>query len=129
MKKALITILVLLLITTLLAGCRQSDKVSYNLSLEADSFNIARQLTVVNCRTDTVLFQMTGNFSIEKVSDGDLEVTGEDENGRYYKHFVCLSRDVTYIIEDLGKTGVSKHRYEINFNPAMIWPVEPVVVD
>lgn len=86
-------------------------------------------LLMINCDTYTVLFQMTGNFSIEKASDGDLEVTGEDENGRYYKHFVCLSRDITYIIEDLGKTGVSKHRYEINFNPAMIWPIEPVVVN
>jgi hypothetical protein len=130
MKKFFMVLLALTLVATLLTGCaRQSDKVSYNLSLEADSFNVARHLTVVNCRTDTVLFQMSGNFSIEKESDGDLVIIGEDESGQYYKHFVCLSRDITYIIEDLGKTGVSKHRYEINFNPAMIWPVEPVIVD
>ena len=30
----------------------QSDRVSYNLSLEADSFNATRQLTVINTRAE-----------------------------------------------------------------------------
>ena len=117
-----------------LAGCqRQADVVSYNLSLEADSFNVTRQLTVINTRAEdgnaSILFQMTGNFSIEKETDGDLAVIGENPGGSYYKHFVCLSRDITYIVEDLGTTLVDKHQFEINFNPKMIVPVQPVIVD
>lgn len=107
----------------------QATRVSRNLSLEADSFNIARRLTVINQRTDSILFQMEGNFSINKASDGDLDVVGEDADGRYYKHFVCLSSEITYIVEDLGATHVDKHKYQINFNPKMIIPVTPVIID
>lgn len=118
----------------LMAGCqRQADKVSHNLSLEADSFNVARKLTVINTRAEdgnnAILFQMTGNFSIEKETDGDLAVIGENENGTYYKHFVYLSDNITYIVEDLGTTGVSKYKYTINFNPNMVIPVEVATVD
>ena len=52
----------LLLIAMLLTGCRQSDKVSYNLKRQADDFNIRRRITIINTWTDKVLFQlmMTG---------------------------------------------------------------------
>ncbi len=129
-KKVIGMTVMVVLVLSIFMGCsRQSDKVSYNLSQEADNFNVARKLTVINQRTDTILFQMTGNFSIDKESDGDLAVIGENDDGTYYKHFVYLSSEVTYIVEDLGKTGVNKYRYKINFNPKMIIPVEPGVVD
>lgn len=122
---------IFLIFVSLLAfvGCTQSSKVSHNLSKQADNFNVTRMLTVVNTRTDTIIFQMTGNFSIEKASDGDLEITGENDNGEYYKHFVNLSRDITYVVEDIDSTGVDKHKYEINFNPDMIMPFAPTIVD
>ena len=127
-KKYLITIFVVVM-ALIVVGCREADRVSYNLSQEADNFNVARKLTVINQRTDTILFQMTGNFSIEKESDGDLAVIGEDENGKYYKHFVYLSSEISYVVEDMGSTGVNKHKYEINFNPQMIIPVQPTIID
>ena len=67
-----------------ITGCdqRQSDDVSYNLSLEADNFNDVRQITVINCLQGEVLFQMTGKMAIEAdTSDGQLEIIVEDENG------------------------------------------------
>ena len=127
-KKYLITIFVVVM-ALIVVGCREADRVSYNLSQEADNFNVARKLTVINQRTDTILFQMTGNFSIQKESDGDLAVIGEDENGKYYKHFVYLSSEISYVVEDMGSTGVNKHKYEINFNPQMIIPVQPTIID
>ena len=130
LRNIIVAVAIVLMVTVLLVGCqRQASRVSYNLSLEADNFNVARKLTVINQRTDTILFQMTGNFSIEKESDGDLAVIGENENGTYYKHFIYLPSEISYIVEDLGRTGVSKYRYEINFNPNMVIPVEPVVID
>ncbi len=129
LRKTSVMIAMVLLALSLLVGCTQADRVSHNLSQEADNFNVLRRLTVINQRTDTILFQMTGNFSIEKEDDGDLAVIGENDDGTYYKHFVYLSSEVTYVVEDLGKTEVSKHRYEINFNPKMIIPAEPTVVD
>jgi hypothetical protein len=133
MKKLIAILCVLILVVMAFSGCRQSDRVSHDLSLEADSFNVTRQLTVINTRAEdgnmSILFQMTGNFSIEKEMDGDLAVIGENDDWTYYKHFVFLSRDITYIVEDVGKTTVNKHKFQINFNPQMIIPVEVVTVD
>lgn len=108
-------------------GCRQADRVSYNLSAQADAFNVTRRLTAFNVRT--VLFQMIGNFSLDIDADGDLNVIGENEDGTYYKHFIRLANEVTYIVEDLGTNNVNKYRYQINFNPKMIRQVEPEIID
>lgn len=129
LKRIILVCLVVMIFS--LSGCtgRQSTRVSRNLSLEADNFNVVRKLSVINQRTDTLLFQMIGNFSIDIDSDGDLNIIGENDDGTYYKHFVSLSSEIAYIVEDLGKTSVNKRRYEINFNPDMIMPFEVVNID
>ena len=114
-----------------ITGCdqRQSDDVSYNLSLEADNFNDVRQITVINCLQGEVLFQMTGKMAIEAdTSDGQLEIIVEDENGEYKKHFIGLSDNVTYVVEDVTTGDVSKYKYTLNFNPEM-WLPEVKTVD
>lgn len=114
-----------------MAGCTQSDRVSANLSKQADNFNIVRQLTVINCITGDVLFQMTGKLSITAdTADNQLEVIVEDD-GTYVKHFVGLSDNTTYVIEDLnlGANDVSNYRYTLNFNPDMWIPVEADTID
>lgn len=116
----------------LFTACQtEAEKVSYNLSLEADNFNVVRQLTVINCIEGDVLFQMTGKLSIEADTyDNQLEIVVED-NGTYVKHFIGLSDNVTYVIEDLnlGANDVNKYRYTINFNPNMWLPVTVETVD
>ena len=47
-----------------LSACTQKDRVSYNLSEEADNFNVVRQLTVINCIEGDTLFQMSGKMAI-----------------------------------------------------------------
>ena len=114
-----------------ITGCdqRQSDDVSYNLSLEADNFNDVRQITVINCLQGEALFQMTGKMAIEAdTSDGQLEIIVEDENGEYKKHFIGLSDNVTYVVEDVTTGDVSKYKYTLNFNPEM-WLPEVKTVD
>lgn len=101
-----------------------------NLSKEADSFNSVRQLTVINCIEGDVLFQMTGKKSITAdTTDNQLEVIVELEDGSYAKHFVGLSDNVTYIVEDLGSKDVNKYHYELNFNPKMWIPAIPDYID
>jgi len=115
-----------------LNGCedRQADRVSYNLSQEADNFNIVREITVINCIAGDVIFQMTGRMSIKADrQDNQLEVTVEARKGLYQKHFIGLSDNVTYVVEDKGVTNVSEYQYELNFNPKMWIPVKPVIID
>jgi hypothetical protein len=103
-------------------GCREADRVSRNVSVEADNFNVARRITVFNVRTDKVLWQMTGTFSIKR-SDGDLDVIVELPDHTYAKHFFDLNEWTTYIVEDLSGTNVPKYNYELNFLPETLVPV------
>lgn len=132
-KKIMAVILVAVLaVTMIFTGCqREAERVSYNLSLQADNFNVVRKLTVINCIEGDVLFQMSGRMSIKAdVADNQLEVIAEDE-GTYVKHIIGLSDNVTYVIEDLnlGANDVAKYKYTINFNPNMWLPVETEMVD
>lgn len=127
---AIAIIFVILFIVTQLTACSQADRVSENLSKEADNFNDVRQITVINCLQGDVLFQMTGKMSIEAdVSDNQLEVVVEDENGDYKKHFIGLSDNVTYVVEDITAGDVSNYKYTLNFNPEMWIPVEVETID
>lgn len=124
--KKILTIIILTMVTIFtFAGCeREADKVSYNLSQEADNFNVVRQLTVINCIQGDVLFQMTGKFSIKAdTSEKQLEVIVEAEDGSYQKHFIGLSDNVTYVVEQKNYKNVSKYKYELNYNPKMWIPV------
>lgn len=131
MKKNYIAlILAIALMTIMLTGCTEAERASYNLSQQADNFNVVRQLTVINCIEGDVLFQMTGKMSITAdTADNQFEIIVEDENKNYKKHFVGLSDNVTYIVEDLDINDVSQYKYTLNFNPKMWIPVEIETVD
>ena len=124
MKKILIVVLCMACLIVCFAGCdaREADDVSYNLSVQADNFNVVRQITVINSRSDDVLFQMTGKLSLQNEGNNELAVIVEDENGIYHKHFIYLNDWTTYVVEDLGGAEVSKYHYTLNYNPKMWLP-------
>lgn len=130
--KRIVALTAILMATVLLfTACQtEAQKVSYNLSLEADNFNDIRQITVINCLQGDVLFQMTGKMSITAdTNDNQLEIVVEDENGKYKKHFIGLSDNVTYVVEDITSEDVNKYKYTLNFNPNMWIPVEVDSID
>ena len=130
MKKLILFIACIVLGITM-GGCQtEADKVSYNLSLEADNFNVVRELTVIDCITGDVLFQMTGKLSITAdIADSQLEVVVEDEYGNYKKHFIGLSDNVSYVIEQKDYKDVENYKYVLNFNPKMWIPVTIETID
>lgn len=131
-KLSLVTAIIMsLTLLTTFTGCSQAERVERNLTKQADNFNIVRQLTVINCIEGDVLFQMSGRMSITAdTADNQLEVIVED-NGTYVKHFIGLSDNVTYVIEDLnlGANMVSNYRYTLNFNPNMWIPINVEIID
>lgn len=133
MKKKFVLIISLLIFSIpLLTGCIDSEanRVSHNLSQEADNFNDIRQLTVINCIQGDVLFQMTGRMSIKAdMADNQLEVIIEDENGEYKKHFIGLSDNVTYVVEDITSDDIDRYHYVLNFNPKMWLPYKVETID
>ena len=129
-KKFCLLIAAMVLSVGSLTGCSEAERVSHNLSEEANNFNNIRQITVINCLKGDVLFQMTGKISITAdTEDNQLEIIVEDENGNYKKHFIGLSDNVTYVVEDITSKNVNKYKYSLNFNPKMWIPSEIKTVD
>lgn len=131
MKKIVSSILVVVLSMICLAGCStQADRVSENISQQADNFNVIRRLTVVNSRSDKVLYELVAAFSIETDSvDGQLEVVSEVGPNQYKKDFIRLNDWTTYVVQDLSGANVSKYHYEFNILPQMLIPVEFISED
>ena len=106
------------------AGCNQADRVSSNISKEADNFNVIRRLSVINARTDKPVFELIAAFSLSNNSNNELTVTCQTGPSEYKKHFVYLNQWTIYVVEDVSGASVSPFRYEINFLPEMLLPVE-----
>lgn len=130
MKKLITVILSGVLMLGALCGCTQADRVSYNISQEADRFNITRRLAVINARSDKPIFELIGNFSINTDSvDNQLEVTVEYEKGKYKKHFVYLNEWTIYTVEDVSGAFVDNYHYEVNYLPEMFVPFSVTMKD
>ena len=97
-------------------------KVTRNLSLQADNFNVTRRVAVFNLRTDTVLLEVIGNLSVHQ-SSGDIDIVIETGPGQYKKHFVRLNDWTSYVVEDISGSSVSSYHYEINFLPETLVPI------
>lgn len=128
--KLLALALCLLMVVCTAVGCTQAQRVSENLSQDADNFNITRRLAVINCRSDKPVFELIGNFSIETDTvDKQLEVVVEYEKGLYKKHFIYLNEWITYTVEDVSGAYVDNYHYEFNYLPEMINPITIVQKD
>lgn len=118
LKRMLAGVLACTMFCGMLTGCTEAEKVSYNISEEADNFNIFRRVVVVNVMSDKVLFELDGYFSINSDNvDNQLEITCEVGDGVYKKHFIGLSEMVAYTVEDINGAKVDKYHYEIHYLP------------
>lgn len=123
MGKRIAIVLILVVLVGVLGACTQADRVSHNVSKEADLFNVTRRLEVINARTDKPLFELIGNFSLKNNSTNELAIICEVAPNVYKKHFVYLNQWTLYVVEDVSGAYVDKYHYEVNFLPEMINPV------
>lgn len=122
MKKIVALVLMLFLIAAPLVGCRESEKVSYNVSQEADNFNVIRRIVVYNARSDTLVFELTAAFSFT-LEDNRIVLICETGPNQYKKHSIGINGEYTlWFIEDVSGANVDKYKYEVNFLPEMIVP-------
>lgn len=123
-KKTWMIIAVAMIIFTF-TGCGEAERVSYNVSKEADNFNVTRRLTVINTRTDKCLLQMTGRMSIDAVMGGvEVLVEVDRDKGIYQKHYIWMNDWTMYTLEDLNGVGVDRYAYELEFMPRTLMPVK-----
>lgn len=123
LKRILLLGCLIALLAGTLAGCTQADRVSYNVSKEANYFNVTRRLAVINARTDKPIFELIGNFSLQNNnSTNELEIIVEVAPGEYKKHFVYLNEWTMYVVEDVSGAKVDRYHYEVNYAPEMFVP-------
>ena len=125
MKKKIVAVMaVVMLEAAMLEGCTEASQVSYNVSQDADNFNVLRRFAVINTRTDKVEFELIGAFSlqVENSHDNQVEVVVELEDGTYKKHIIGMNENTMYVVEDLGGAEVNKYKYEVNYIPETIVP-------
>ncbi|MFC8380966.1 hypothetical protein [Nocardia sp. NPDC056952] len=103
-------------------GCSSdADVVSKNLSKESDQFKINRRVVFFNGITDKYLLSIEGKCSI-KDENNQLEVTCKTGDEEYKKHFLGLSDNVSYFVEQLEAAEVSPYHYKVIFKPEVIIP-------
>lgn len=121
MKKLLIAATILSS-AFILSSCQDdADVASYNLSKAADNFEVTRRVVFMNGITDTYMLEVVGLCSIEDQVN-QLEVTCKTGPGVYKKHFLGLSDNVTYFVEQLEDREVSAYHYRVTFKPQSILP-------
>lgn len=113
-----------LLAATILAGCkRAADVASRNLSIAADEFEIDRRVVFYNGITGQYMLTIEGRCSLGNFDDsGELSVTCKTGDRAFKKHFLGLSDNVTYFVEQLQPKGVSTYHYRVIFKPQVILP-------
>ena len=130
MRKLLVGIVAVGLLGLGLASCTEhdSDVVSENLSTAADQFHIARRIVFYNGITGDYMLEIDGLCALGN-HDGPKELTvtckiGESPNGEglYKKHFLGLSDNVTYFVEQIEAAQVSAYHYKVIFKPSTIIP-------
>jgi hypothetical protein len=120
MKKVIATILA----TAVLAGCSpDADVASRNLSKAADMFEINRRIVFYNGITGEYMLTIEGLCSLGNYdSAGSLSVTCKTGPTSFKKHFLGLSDNVTYFVEQMEQAQASVFHYRVVFKPQIIVP-------
>jgi hypothetical protein len=104
-----------------LSGCEDAQVASDNVSKAADNFEVERRVVMFNGITDQYLLSIEGLCAI--VDEGNqLEVTCKDNQGGVKKHFLGLSDNVSYFVEQTAPIGVSTSHYRVTFKPSVVIP-------
>lgn len=107
-----------------LAGCeREADVASRNMSIAADQFEVNRRIVFYNTWTGDYMMQINGLCSLGNSDrDGKLSVTCKTGPGTYKKHFLGLSNNVSFFVEQIEANAVNPYQYRVIFKPLQIVP-------
>jgi hypothetical protein len=95
------------------------------LSKAAEQFEIVRRVVFFNGITDKYLLSIEGRCSVETTESalgGSLEVTCKLGENQFKKHFLGLSDNVSYFVEQMDSVDVSTNHYRVIFKPEIIIP-------
>lgn len=115
-KRIFAVVVVIMMVMITLTGCSQADNATVQLKNDADEFRIVRKITVINLRTDTVLYEIEGRLSYTVEADGDFSIVakvGEDTFKRDTVGVGQAGNGITYIVEQIEPFPEDPYHYEI----------------
>ena len=116
-------ILIISMLSVFLSSCTDADMVSNNISREADYFKVNRRVIFYNGITGWYMLSIEGKCSLGNNDPRwELTVTCKTWENEYKKHFLWLSDNVTYFVEQIDWKNVSADHYKVIFNPSSIVP-------
>jgi hypothetical protein len=112
------------IILAALVGCSSdADVASRNLSQAADNFDIPRRVVFYNGINGEYMLTIEGYCALgNNDKSGRLSVTCKTAPGVYKKHYLGLSDNVTFFVEQLEAKNVSTSFYRVVFKPSVIIP-------
>lgn len=107
-----------------LASCNQeSDTASFNVSQAAHNFEVLRRCIFFNGITGEYMLTIEGLLSVTESSTQDrLEVIVKTGPRTYKKHYLGLSDNVSYFVEQLEPIEADPFHYRVFFRPTTIVP-------
>jgi len=120
MKKSLMIVCAAAALAT---ACSDADLASSNISKAADNFEINRRIVFYNGVTGDYMLSIEGLCS-KGNNDKSREVTITCKVGpkSFKKHFLGLSDNVTFFIEQRDPSAVDLYHYRVFFKPSAILP-------
>ena len=113
-----------LLGAVILAWCSDASIVSHNLSKKSDYFEIPRRVIFYNWITNEYILDVEWYCSLwwwDVKTPNEIWIVCKDW-AWYKKHFLGLSDNVTYIVEQIDDSVVSADHYKVIFKPSAIVP-------
>lgn len=112
MKRVLVA-LILVIAVLFLNACQAAEQVNQNLRTQEANFEVYRQVTVINLRSDKILLEVEGYLHIKIDSDGDLNITIMTGPKQYKLHYVSLAGEVVYVSEQLENATTDPYHWEL----------------
>jgi len=122
MKKMIMVGLLLVMVLVGLVACTEADTVNYNIDKSADSFEINRRIVFFNGITDTYLLTVEGLCSLDPSDEKKLRVTCKVGDEEYKRHYLGLSDNVSYFVEQTDAIHADPFHYRVIFRPESILP-------
>lgn len=118
-RKILLSVIAVLAV----AGCSDADIASSNLSKAADNFEVTRRIVFYNGITGDYMLTVEGLCSLGNNDPArSLSVTCKTGKGEFKKHFLGLSDNVTFFVEQVDPMPVGTYHYRVMFKPQAILP-------
>jgi len=117
-------LIAIIIASFLLSSCQQeSDRAAYNVSVAAHNFEVNRRCVFYNGITDEYILVIEGLLSVvESDTQRRLEVIVKTGPNKYEKHYLGLSDNVTYIVEQLQPVEADPFHSRVIFRPTTIIP-------